>query len=135
VSNNRDRIVGAWSLTDFRRFRDGAFRRHPMGEQSRGRIIYSDSGYMCAFLMTERWATGQRPLEDVEFLSYSGKFRVEGDTVFHEVDSASDQKFIGRILVRRMQWGADGQLTLVTEDHVSTAGATSHNELVWRKDG
>jgi hypothetical protein len=105
-----------------------------MGEGATGRIIYSPLGFMCAFLMSPDWlkGKGKRDGSSVDFLSYSGRWRLlNGDTVIHDVDAASVFEFIGRPLTRYVTFDADGTLMLRTEGHVLSSGEKSHDELIW----
>jgi hypothetical protein len=54
-SDLRATLIDAWDLVSYRRFRDGGFYRETMGAGATGRIIYSGSGYMSAFLLSASW--------------------------------------------------------------------------------
>ena len=101
MNDLRQAVLGAWELAELRRFRDGAFYRHPMGEGATGRLIYDDSGLMCAFLMSSEWVAGTAQQGWSTFLSYSGRWDVEGATVLHRLDACSISDLIGRTLERR----------------------------------
>jgi hypothetical protein len=130
----RKSVLGAWSLVSLKRFRNDAFYRFPMGEAAVGRLIYSDSGVMAAFLMSAEWIAGTAKPDWSTFLSYSGHWRIlNGDTVFHDVDAASITTLIGRPLERYLSFTADGMLQLRTASHIAKAGEKSHDELLWKR--
>jgi hypothetical protein len=129
-----DRLLGAWSLHSLRRLRNDVFYRYPMGETATGRLLYSSSGYMSAFLMSAQWPQGKGSITatNMEFLSYSGRWRVASSgTIVHNVDVASATAFIGRPLVRHFSFTPEGSLLLRTETHTLASGAKSHDELIW----
>jgi hypothetical protein len=134
--NARARLVGAWQLTSYRRFRDGVFYRETMGANPVGRILYTESGYMCAFLLSADWARREPVAFSWNtFLSYSARWElIDERTVHHYVDMASVQDFIGRTFVRWLTWNDDGSLTLTTDGHTSAQGQHVHDELTWRRE-
>lgn len=92
-------MIGAWRLA---RFWVASPRgdRHPFGEDADGLLVYSADGWMSAVL-TRRQPTGGTSLEqshhlsDEEkaaafdgYLSYAGRWRVEGDEVVHQLELA-----------------------------------------------
>jgi hypothetical protein len=128
-------LIGAWELVSYRRFKDGVYDRDTMGPDPRGRIIWSDSGYMSAFLLSSRWAKGEK-IEQTwsTFLAYSGRWRlVDETTIEHRVDMSSVVEFIGRRFERYISWTDDGLLKLLTDGHTNRAGQRVVDELVWRR--
>ncbi|GLT00034.1 hypothetical protein GCM10007897_14170 [Sphingobium jiangsuense] len=134
MSELREKVLGAWSLVSLRRFRNGAFYRHPMGEDATGRLIYDDSGLMCAFLMSQDWVEGRAPQQWSTFLAYSGRWTVEGATVSHRLDACSISDLIGRTLVRTISFTPEGDMMLTTDGHVTADGVKSHDELIWTRE-
>lgn len=134
MSDVRETVLGAWSLTSLKRFRDGEFYRHPMGEGATGRLIYDDSGLMCAFLMSPEWVAGKASQDWSTFLSYSGRWDVEGTTVSHRLDACSISDLIGRTLERYISFTDDGHMMLTTDGHVTADGVKSHDQLIWKKE-
>lgn len=131
MTNIRESVLGAWSLQSLRRFRDGQFYRHPMGEGASGRLIYDDSGLMCAFLMSPEWVAGTVAQSWWTFLAYSGSWDVDGATVSHRLDACSISELIGRTLERYISFTPQGHLMLTTDGHVTADGVKSHDELIW----
>lgn len=135
MEDGRGSMLGVWSLASLRRFRDGEFYRYPMGEGATGRLIYDASGLMCAFLMSREWVAGTAKPAWSTFLAYSGAWSVEGGTVEHRLDACSISDLIGSRLVRHIRFLPEGDLMLTTEAHVTTDGAKSHDELIWKRAG
>lgn len=129
VSDNaRAAVTGVWELVSLGAYRGDTFSRYPLGEDARGRIFYSATGLMNAFLMRGDW--GGRDMAELadQVLCYSGRWSVEGDEVFHDVDMATNNTFMGRRLTRKMQWADNGELILFSGDR-----AGSHRQLRWRR--
>jgi hypothetical protein len=133
MSDLRETVVGVWSLVSLRRFKDGIFYRETMGAGATGRIIYNGGGYMCAFLMSADWVAGTARQNWSTFLSYSGKWELDGTTVQHYLDASSVSGIIGTTLERYIDFTPEGDLLLTTDGHVSAEGVKTHDELIWRK--
>jgi len=134
MSDIRQKVLGAWSLASLRRFRDGSFHRFPMGEGATGRLIYDDSGRMAAFLMSPEWVQGTATQLWSTFLSYSGRWDLDGTMVSHRLDACSISDLIGQTLVRYIAFTAEGDMMLTTDGHVTADGAKSHDELIWKRE-
>jgi Lipocalin-like domain len=111
-------VVGTWQLVEWT-----AGVEHPLGPDATGRLIYSDDGFMAAFLAR---ADGFS-----DALAYSGAWELRGgEEVVHHVSISSRDSFVGKDLVRSVSWGgADLVLTTPpTRDGVV-------NVLRWRREG
>lgn len=127
-------LVGTWELVRYQRFRNGVFDRDTMGAGPSGRIIWAESGYMSAFLLSSPWARGEQIEQNWKtFLSYSGRWRLlSANTIAHDVDMASVVEFIGTRFVRSFKWTPEGMLSLSTEPHLNRYKETVYDELLWR---
>lgn len=129
-----DGLVGPWRLTEWIAERGDA-REHPFGLAAEGRLIYDPAGVMAAFLLHPEWAS--LPVDHVpqrqRFISYSGRYRLEGDEVVHDVDASSDPRWIGRALRRRMAW-EDDKLVLTAEPASSYGIGALRHRLSWIRD-
>lgn len=131
-----ENLIGAWTLVSFeKRSRTGEISQ-PFGPSALGRLIYEPSGYMSAAIMAgDRPALGMAP-EAVKGMrmsimsirvihrvfkaamlhsSYSGRYRLEGDTVVHQVEVSSLADWTGTEL-RRNASMENGQLALSFTD-------------------
>ncbi len=122
-----DWLVGSWELVGFTVTpADGGPVRQPFGPGARGRIVYAADGHMAALLSAaDRPPVGPGGLERAHkapaaakaqafdtALSYSGRWRLVGDTVHHEVDLALVPEVVGTTQIRRARPTADGGLVL-----------------------
>ena len=110
-------LVGSWDLVEWT-YGDS----HPLGEDAVGRLIYSDDGFMAAFLSR---ADGYS-----DALAYSGAWELRGrEEVVHHVSVSTRESFVGRDLVRSVSW-LDDDLVLATPPRDGVA-----NVLRWRRAG
>jgi hypothetical protein len=111
-------LAGAWRLVEWT-----AGDSHPLGEDAAGRLVYSDDGFMSAFLArADGWS---------DALAYSGAWELrDGEEVVHHVSLSTRGSFVGRDLVRSVSW-LDGDLVLTTPP----ARDGSVNVLRWRREG
>ena len=114
---NSQSVIGVWSLARWGRIRgDGPFL--DFGPAARGRLIYLENGLMSAHL--ER-ASVDRPAEH-QVYSYSGRWRTEGETAFHEVDFANIPEWLGTTLTRTILLDDGKRLHLETPPVASRNG-------------
>ncbi|MFT5433953.1 MAG: hypothetical protein ACI9OJ_004665 [Myxococcota bacterium] len=141
-----ERIVGSWKLVNAEvTFSDGRPAAQPFGPDATGRIIYSPNGRMSAVLMagpragfsgsletSGRASTEEKAGAFDTYLSYSGRFHIEDDTVVHTVDMALVPAVIGHELRRRATLSAD-RLKLSYE-RMPPSGVTRHFVLDWQRE-
>ncbi|MEV6118491.1 lipocalin-like domain-containing protein [Streptomyces sp. NPDC052109] len=122
-------LVGSWRLVaHFYLAEDGSTRPGPCGEHAEGLLIYDGRGYMSAALMR----TG-RPAADgsgtrAGYMGYSGRWRVAGDRVVHEVLVSSHPRVVNTEQVREARL-ENGRLTL----RERLGGAPRSLVLQWRR--
>jgi hypothetical protein len=142
--SNRDRLVGAWRLVEWRTdYADGRAPTLPFGERPEGLLVYSADGWMNASIgraarprMTGeslKHAPEAERLRAIDtFMSYGGPFEVRGDEVQHHVVIALYPNLVGTEQIRTMRFAGD-TLTLSARDTLpgTTIGRT--HSLVWRR--
>lgn len=103
-------LTGTWHLIEWTASRDDGSTRHPSGPDATGRIIYSDDGFMSAFLAASDGHSGA--------LAYSGTWEMlGGEEVVHHVSLSTVEAFVGTDLVRAVSWdGSDLVLTTPPRD-------------------
>ena len=137
-----DDLVGTWVLVDWRSELDGAHHGHPMGADAVGQLLYgADGGVAAALSFADRAAFGttqlhkgtadQRDLAALTYVSYAGRWRLDGDRVHHQVDLSLFPDWVGTVLVRWAQLEGD-RLVLRTEPEVTGAGEVV-NVLTWQR--
>ena len=111
-------LVGSWDLVEWT-YGD---EHHPLGDDAVGRLIYSDDGFMTAFLArADGWS---------DALAYSGTWELRGrEEVVHRALISTRGSFVGKALVRAVSWEGD-DLVLTTPPRDGVA-----NVLRWRRAG
>ena len=147
---NTPKLVGAWLLSSFEiTFSDGRSPVFPFGEHPRGHLLYAATGYMSAVLSAAaRAPVGASRLETAEsadeaaraaafssYLSYGGRYRVEGNTIFHDVEVALVPELVGTTLVRTFAITETGSPALdITYALTAKSGVTRHYHLRFLRD-
>ncbi|WP_033213222.1 lipocalin-like domain-containing protein [Kitasatospora phosalacinea] len=124
-------LVGAWRLiAHYYLEEDGSTSEGPLGDAAAGLLIYHQDGYMAASLMRTRPAAGAETYlgSADDFLSYSGRWQVRGDTVVHQVSIGSHARVVGTEQVREVVL-RDGELRLQR----SLGGPHAHVVMDWRR--
>ncbi len=116
-------LVGAWHLESWSlEYDDGRPREFPLGEQTRGLLLYTPGGEVSATLMR----IGAPPAS----FAYAGRYEVRDDTVHHAIEVASDPALVGVTTTRRIARDGD-RLTLSGPDF--RAGTGRSQRIVWRR--
>ena len=127
------------------RFADGRDPVYPFGEDASGLLVYAPDGYMSAVLSragrpslaASRLETARRaPAEQRAaafdgYLSYGGRWRIEGREVVHEVTHALTPNLVGAANRRRVAL-SEGRVVL-SYDLPARSGVTRHYSLTWRR--
>ena len=139
-------LVGAWTLASFViTFDDGRAPLFPFGEDATGQLLYTASGRMSAVLSrADRPGFGIARLEQAtaataeqkadafdSYLSYAGRYRVEGETVFHDVDFSLAPDTVGHVHARRAT--LDGETLTLAYDLTSKSGVRRDYTLTWTR--
>ncbi len=143
-------LVGTWRLVDWTFQVDGDKTYRPYNGDATGLLTYTDDGRMCASLMkrarvpttakTINAATArERARLASTFQSYAGSYRIDGDTVIHDVEVSLFPNWVGGEQLRHITWQPDGDggrnLLLSTPPEPTEAGRTAVNRLLWRRIG
>lgn len=135
-------LVGNWVLVEWTASVDRTVVR-PFGGTVDGHLTYTADGRMWAALQRRDrppLGTGtlaaasaeQRAAAAAGYLSYGGRYTVDGDRVVHHVDTALFPDWVGRKQVRLVEWDGD-ELILATLPETSVGGRTVVNRLRWRR--
>lgn len=136
-----DRITGVWKFKKYtRRFLDTGEVSSDMLPQAY--ILYTPGGFMMSITVEEnRQPPAGEVLTDEERVrlfksiisAYSGSYRVEGDTVIHNVDMSWNEAWTGTRQVRRFEVNGE-ELTIETT--ARTAGTDTRqfiNTMIWQR--
>lgn len=120
-------VVGTWHLLDFVvTASDGRAPRRPMGEDPHGLIIYGADGWMSAVLSRrDRASLGKGSMERAHrapsasraeafnsYLSYAGRWRLDGAEVVHTLVMSMIPDIVGTEQRRTVDLQPDGTLVL-----------------------
>ncbi|MGI8915224.1 MAG: lipocalin-like domain-containing protein [Chloroflexota bacterium] len=136
-------ILGTWKLVSMEtRSVTGSVTP---GLYDDGYLLYTDDGYMSAVLTKgrrPRFATDNLTGGSAEekaravdtYLSYGGRYSVEGELVTHHVLFSLWPNWVGSDQVRRFALNPEGNtLTISTVNPVVTQGEESYSNLTWRR--
>lgn len=138
-----DTLVGAWDLTSWDLLVDDEPRPHGFGDRVTGQLLYLPSGHMSAILSdpdraqlsVEPFAAApadERAEAARAYVSYGGRWSVEGDRVRHHVQFCLLPNWVGTDLVRTVSWQEE-HLVLSTVPERDARGRAVTNRLVWRR--
>ena len=132
-------LIGTWMLLDFTiTYADGRPPLQPLGAAAQGMIVYAADGHLSAVLSRPARTSGSAGLEQGrvsvssgDYVSYAGRWRLEGELVHHTVLLSLVPEVVGQTLTRRAVL-TDGELTL-SYDLTPRSGITRHYRLRWRR--
>ena len=135
-------LVGTWRLESFHfKTQDGRIT-YPFGRDAVGYYLFSDSGHMSVVVMRAqrtRFAAGdvmggttEEKVRAAEtYISYSGKYRVDGEKLIVHPEVAFFPNWVGVDQVRLLKLDGD-ELDLSTPPMLA-AGKMQTAHLVWKR--
>lgn len=142
-------LIGGWNLLRWEiAYEDGRAPSTPFGADATGILVYAPDGCMNASISRARRkplsspSTRTAPVEErlaafESFFSYGGRYRIEsgadGQHVVHSVSQSLNPNFIGSEQRRKMDFAADGTLTLSAADGAPGSGLQRHHRLIWKR--
>jgi hypothetical protein len=140
-------FVGTWRLLDYSFIHEDGSIERPWGTNVRGYLLYSAEGYMSGNLSPANdWASRRARLaaalkaHDVrlarragrrDYIAYTGRYTVEGDTITHHVEASLFPNWVDRPETRYYKFEGD-TLTLRTGP-VRSGKHTIIAQLVWQR--
>jgi Lipocalin-like domain len=139
-------LVGTWRLrTWISEAADGI--EHPFGEEPQGILVYTSGGTM----ITTIGRAGRPPIDGRDvlagpagqrldamatFIAYSGRFRIDGADVVHDVTMSLYPNWIGTTQRRHVALSANGSTLTLSADPFLAGGRLGTHRLTWeRVDG
>ena len=121
-----NKLVGVWRLKRYWTQYDHEPALYPLGEDARGYIMYTADGYMSGtmqraqvepFRSADRLGASKDEKANAfeSYVTYCGRYQVEGDTAYHRVELSLLPNWIGDEQVRRIEWQVDERVRLVAE--------------------
>jgi len=138
-ADDRDLVIGTWQL-DSVVYEDPATgeRTHPLGEHPTGLQIATPQGEWLALVTAEGRPV---PSNDAEraaalrsMISYTGKWRIEGDHVVTRVAAAWNQAWVGTDQIRIFR--REGDLLILSsppQPHPNLLGRMVKILVIWKK--
>jgi hypothetical protein len=140
----RHQLVGSWRLRHWVALADDGSESLPMGDAPEGLLVYSADGTMIVLMaqanrprIASEDVTGGPEAERAEafasFISYGGRFDVEGDVVNHNVEMSQFPNWVGTVQRRRWQLDDERRVLTITSPPVTVGGATRIQRLIWER--
>lgn len=137
-----DSFVGTWRLVSLQHKTEDGQIRYPFGQDARGYIMYNPDGYMGVAIMNPhrpRYASDdfrggtsrEKEAAADTYVSYCGKFEVQGNRVIHHVEISLFPNFVGQDIVRYFEFQSN-HLTLTTPPFLFE-GRKETGRLVWER--
>jgi Lipocalin-like domain len=135
-------LLGTWLLESCEGFCEGEPTLHPLGEHPTGTLLYSPDGWISVAIMREKrtlfaaddilkGSEAEKARAAETYLSYSGRWTLDGDRVKHDVVVSLFPNWIGGRQERRVQLEG-GRLTLST-DPIDFGGRSRRVQMSWRR--
>ena len=131
LARANDALLGTWKLVS--KQRNNAYGEHPTGALS-----LTPAGRFLGIVTGENRKTGTIEEQAAAFrgmISYTGKWRLEGETFITKVDASWDPHYVGTDQVRfwRVQ---DGKLYITSAPvpNPNLAGSTMIGISIWEKE-
>jgi hypothetical protein len=143
MASLRDRLIGAWRLTEFSVTAEDGTVAYPMGEDVEGLIIYTPDGYMSAQLMEPgrpAYASGEFTHGTTEeaaaaagYLAYSGPFYVDEETATlkHHMSVSLFPNWLNDTQKRFVE--LKGDTLTITAAPILVAGSARTPRLIWKR--
>jgi hypothetical protein len=134
------KLVGTWKLVSWVNVDDETKEEKKLyGEHPKGYLILLPSKRMMALLTAESRKVPQTDEERASALksmiSYTGKYRIEGNNFTTTVDAAWNEAWVGTEQKRTFTLEG-GKLTIITmsQPSVNFGGKVAHGVLVWERE-
>ena len=136
ASSTEPTIVGTWKLVSFQSIADGEPPRDAFGANPKGYFIATREGRVIGLITSSSRKAGtddaERAALHKSMISFSGKYRVEGDLYIATVDLSWNEAWNGTEQRRHFRF-EDGKLLIDTVRQQS-AGKMAIGRLVWERD-
>jgi len=134
-------FIGTWRLLSYEVRRADGEIRYPWGQDPVGFLIYSEDGYMSVAMMSanrtrfvdkdvKRGTTEEKAAAVDTYVSYSGRYEVQGDMVIHHVEVCLFPNWVGNDQKRTYKFD-DNRLILSTPLPGGDIQRSAH--LVWER--
>lgn len=140
---NADFILGSWRLVSCEHRRADGIIELPFGPAPLGKIVYSADGGMIVLITDPNRPPARSPqffeASDPELagaargcVAYSGRWKIRGNEVVHDVEQSLFPNWMGNPLVRAFR--ANGNLLTLSTGPFFIHGIEYTAVLVWQRD-
>ena len=137
--HENDKLVGTWKLISASSKMSNGESGTPYGLKPIGFLSYTADGRVTALIsygerkqLSGSGGTIEEQAEAFQtFLAYAGRYTPSGDKVTHTIEISSIQNYVGRDLVRSVQFQGD-RIMLITPPTLVN-GKVQTVELVWER--
>ena len=137
-------LVGGWRLRSWIALGDDGSETLPMGDAPTGLLAYTEGGTMVALMApADRPSfgsddlTGGTPDEQARafstFVAYAGRYRIEGETVIHSVETSLFPNWVGTVQRRRWSLSDDDSTLTLESPPLALRGVTRRQRLTWTR--
>jgi len=135
-------LLGTWRLVSFEsRSVDGKVS-YPWGKNTLGYIMYNEEGYMFVAIMSANrpkfssedlkgGTTEEKAAAANTYISYCGRYEVQGDTVIHHIELSFFPNWVGVDQKRILSFNGD-RLSLNTPS-ILVDGIEQTHHLIWER--
>lgn len=134
-------LMGTWRLVSFELRTEDGEASYPFGPDAIGYIMYNEDGFMSVSFMSAnrrkfasadiKAATAEERAAAAEgFLTYSGRYEIQGDKVIHHIEVSFFPNWVGTDLVRTFE--VEGDKLLLRIPPFTIGGRVQTGRLVWR---
>jgi hypothetical protein len=138
----KESFLGLWRLVSYELKRADGQVTFPLGKDAVGYLIYNESGHMSVAIMSasrpkfsSEVAQGGTNTEKVTafdtYLSYCGKYKVQGTKVIHHVEVSLYPNWVGVDLERAFEF--EGDRLSLSAPTSSRSGVQYMARLVWER--
>lgn len=135
-------FVGTWRLVSLELRRADGQVSYPFGQDAVGYIMYSQDGYMSVAFMSanrQKFAAGDILRGTVEekvaaadtFVSYCGRYEIQGDRVIHHIEVSFFPNWIG--VNQERFYSLDGDTLSLFTPPLLLGGLQQVAYLVWQR--
>jgi len=135
MSLSADDLVGVWTLEATYAEDDDGNKTPALGDNPKGRILYTADGYMVAMtgygnrqLPASGASEADKAAAFDSYMTYSGRWSLSGNVVTHKIDHATNPNWIGSARERTIDHQGDRMVfSGISGDGVTRA------IIIWRR--
>lgn len=140
----RKALLGTWHLKEWTTsWSDERDNSQPYGPNAVGILVYTEDGYMSANISraerpplsrgSPRQASAGEKISAFESnFSYAGPYRIEGETVIHDVEHALNPNMVGTRQSRTIAFKG-GNLILAATETFADSSVARYHRLTWSR--